>query len=65
MISLPSGVNIDTISPMASIAKIVDQMRREPANVRFGDLKKVCEEYFGKAAPIGHEPRDLQDTLGR
>lgn len=28
-------------------------MRREPANVRFGDLKKVCEEYFGKARQLG------------
>lgn len=38
---------------MASIPKILDQMRREPANVRFGDLKKVCEEYFGKPRQSG------------
>ena len=33
---------------MTSIEKLLDQMRREPANVRYGDLKKVCESYFGK-----------------
>ncbi|MCB1943135.1 MAG: toxin HicA [Candidatus Accumulibacter sp.] len=38
---------------MASIQKILDQMRREPANVRFGDLKKLCEEYFGKPRQSG------------
>ena len=24
-------------------------MRREPSGIRFADLVKVCEEYFGKA----------------
>jgi hypothetical protein len=38
---------------MASSTKILEQMRREPANVRFGDLKKVCEQYFGKPRPAG------------
>ena len=38
---------------MASSSKILDQMRREPANVRFGDLKKVCEQYFGKPRQAG------------
>ncbi|QKE40363.1 MAG: toxin HicA [Ferrovum myxofaciens] len=33
--------------------KILEQMRREPASVRFGDLKKVCEEYFGKPRQSG------------
>lgn len=33
--------------------KILDQIRREPANVRFGELKKVCEEYFGKPRQVG------------
>ena len=32
---------------MTSIEKLLDQMRREPANIRYGDLKKVCETYFG------------------
>lgn len=38
---------------MADSRKILEQMRREPANVRFGDLKKVCEAYFGKPRQIG------------
>jgi hypothetical protein len=38
---------------MGASKKILDQMRREPANVRFGDLKKVCEEYFGKPRQMG------------
>jgi hypothetical protein len=33
---------------MASSTKILDQMRREPKNVEFADLLKVCELYFGK-----------------
>ncbi|MGA8146379.1 MAG: hypothetical protein WB870_02245 [Gallionellaceae bacterium] len=33
---------------MRGSEKILEQMRREPANVRFGDLQKVCEAYFGK-----------------
>ncbi len=33
---------------MSGVEKLLVQMRREPANVRFGDLQKVCEAYFGK-----------------
>ena len=38
---------------MASSKKILDQMRREPTNVRFSDLLKVCEEFFGKPRQSG------------
>ena len=38
---------------MASSSKILDQMRREPNNVRFTDLKKLCEGYFGKPRQLG------------
>lgn len=38
---------------MANEERIIAQMRREPANVRFGDLYKVCEAYFGKARQSG------------
>lgn len=31
-----------------SIAKITGQMLGSPSNVRFSDLCKVCEYYFGK-----------------
>lgn len=29
------------------IASIVAAMRRAPTNVRFSDVRKVCEHYFG------------------
>ena len=29
--------------------KILEQMRRSPSNVRYRDLCKVCDEYFGMA----------------
>jgi hypothetical protein len=38
---------------MPRSAKILDQMRREPTNVRFNDLLKVCEDYFGEARQSG------------
>jgi len=62
---------------MASSAKILDQMRREPANVRFGDLGNVCAEYFGKPrqtgtshaifkTPWAGDPRiNIQDDKGK
>lgn len=62
---------------MASVKKILDQMRREPANVRFADLVKVCEEYFGPPrqhgtshaifkTPWAGDPRiNIQDAKGR
>ena len=33
---------------MSGIEKILEQMKREPSNIRFGDLQKICESYFGK-----------------
>ena len=38
---------------MADIEKILDQMRREPANVRFADLLKVCRKFFGEPRQSG------------
>lgn len=38
---------------MAASKKILDQMRREPSNVRFTDLVKLCEEYFGQPRQSG------------
>lgn len=38
---------------MADVLKILAQMQREPANVRFGDLKYVCESFFGKPRQSG------------
>ncbi len=38
---------------MSNTEKLLEQMRREPANVRFNDLKKLCETYFGKPRQDG------------
>lgn len=38
---------------MSNTEKLLEQMRREPANVRFNDLKKLCEIYFGKTRQAG------------
>lgn len=38
---------------MPKVSKILEQMRREPANVGFTDLKKVCQAYFGKPRQDG------------
>jgi hypothetical protein len=33
---------------MAKIDDIIENMKSNPANVRFNDLCKVCEHYFGE-----------------
>ena len=38
---------------MSSVEKILQQMRDQPAAVRFTDLKKVCDAYFGKPRQTG------------
>jgi hypothetical protein len=38
---------------MATMDKLLEQMGRKPANVRFNDLKKVCEAYFGEPRQDG------------
>jgi hypothetical protein len=38
---------------MGRIAKVVDQMKANPKRVRFSDLKKVCEHYFGEPRQSG------------
>ena len=38
---------------MGGTEKILEQMKREPANVRFGDLQKVCEAHFGNPRNSG------------
>lgn len=62
---------------MSNIQKIIEQMRREPANVPFNDLKKVCVEHFGKPRQSGSshavfkmtwpgDPRvNIQDDKGK
>jgi len=62
---------------MSSIEKILEQLRCEPANVRFADLKKVCECFFGEPRHAGsshlifktpwpHDPRvNIQNFAGQ
>ena len=50
---MTNGSNSETILAMASIEKVLDLLRREPANVRFADLRKVCEAYFGEPRQSG------------
>ncbi len=38
---------------MSSVEKIIEQMRTQPAGVRFADLKKVCDAWFGKPRQTG------------
>jgi hypothetical protein len=38
---------------MSNSKKILDQMWREPNNVRFADLHKICEAFFGKPRQSG------------
>ncbi len=45
---MTSGSNSGTIFAMSSVRKILEQLRREPTNVRFADLRKVCESFFGE-----------------
>ena len=38
---------------MADIQNILTQMRQTPKNIRFNDLCKVCDSYFGETRQSG------------
>jgi hypothetical protein len=38
---------------MSRVAKIIEQMRRSPQNVRFDDLAAVCTDRFGQPRQEG------------
>jgi len=38
---------------MASVEKIVQEMKANPANIRFADFLKVCISYFGEPRVSG------------
>lgn len=42
---------------MANIEDILDKMRVNPTKIRFNDLCKVCEFYFGEASQSGSSHR--------
>ena len=62
---------------MASIDEIVARMKLNPKGVRFNDLSKVCDHYFGKPrsrgtshrvyrTPWRGDPRvNIQDSKGQ
>ncbi len=62
---------------MGDTSKMLAQMRREPANVRFADLKKFCRQFFGdprqdgtshavfKTPWIGDPRINIQDEKGK
>lgn len=62
---------------MGDTSKILAQMRREPANVRFVDLKKICRQFFGdprqdgtshavfKTPWVGDPRINIQDDKGK
>ena len=61
---------------MKAIEKIVEQMRENPKDVKFRDLCKVCDYYFGEPRPKGShriyrtpwqgDPRiNIQDDNGK
>ena len=62
---------------MASIDEIVVKMKHNPKGVRFNDLSKVCDHYFGKPrsrgtshrvyrTPWQGDPRvNIQDAKGK
>ncbi len=42
---------------MGQVKDILKQLKQNSANVRFSDLCKVCEHYFGKARQSGSSHR--------
>jgi hypothetical protein len=42
---------------MAGIDGIVDQMRRSPQGIRFADLCRVCDHFFGQSRQFGSSHR--------
>ena len=42
---------------MGQMEDILQQLKKNPANVRFTDLCKVCDHYFGKARQSGTSHR--------
>lgn len=42
---------------MPKIADIIAEMKRNPKGIRFQDLCKVCEQYFGEARQTGSSHR--------
>ena len=65
------------MSVSKALEKVVEQMRQSPNNVRFSDLCRVCDQFFGEAHQKGtshrryeiglpdEPPIDVQDDRGK
>jgi hypothetical protein len=53
-VDCPDCTNNDT---MPSVAQIVVKMKRNPKGVRFGELCRVCDFYFGTPRQSGSSHR--------
>jgi hypothetical protein len=42
---------------MTKVADILEQIKRNPQDVRFADLCRICDFYFGKARQRGSSHR--------
>lgn len=51
------------VGRIGKLKEIVEQMRRAPQNVSYGDLCKVCDHYFGKARQEGTSHRVYKTSL--
>ena len=54
---LDNDIINDTILRMLKISDILVQMERNPRDVRFNDLCKVCKHYFGEPRQSGGSHR--------
>ena len=51
------SINKSIILRVKTIAKILDGLRENPNNVRFSDLVKLCDAYFGEPRQKGTSHR--------
>ena len=65
------GSNIGTIrktrnqgDSMANLEKILQKMHEQPTGVRYDELKKVCEHFFGAARQSGTSHAVFSYALG-
>jgi hypothetical protein len=42
---------------MGKLKDLISQLKQNPANIRFADLCKVCDHYFGEARQSGSSHR--------
>jgi len=56
-LDLDSSINNDIILDMEQIRDLLKQIQKNPANVRFSELCKICEHYFGEPRQSGGSHR--------